>query len=57
MTNTPNKLRLPPPKLGEHNEWAYKDLLGYSEQEYTAFRMRNEVGETYPDELLPPLTE
>jgi len=57
MTNTPNKLRLPPPKLGEHNEWAYKDLLGYSEQEYAAFRMRNEVGESYPDELLPPLTE
>jgi len=57
MANTPNKLRLPPPKLGEHNEWAYKELLGYSKEEYEAFRERKEVGEAYPEELLPPLTE
>ena len=57
MANTPNELRLPPPKLGEHNEWAYTKLLGYSQEEYEAFRERKEVGESYPEELLPPLTE
>ena len=57
MANTPNDLRLPPPKLGEHNEWAYTKLLGYSQEEYEAFRERKEVGESYPEELLPPLTK
>ena len=27
-------LRLPPPRLGEHNEYIYKELLGVTEEEY-----------------------
>ncbi|MFQ5933901.1 MAG: CaiB/BaiF CoA transferase family protein, partial [Dehalococcoidia bacterium] len=34
MDQTPNSIRLPSPMLGEHNEWAYKELLGITDQEY-----------------------
>ncbi len=52
MTETPNRLRTPPPLLGEHNEEVYLDLLGYSRTEYEELIEKGLVGTTYPPELL-----
>ena len=40
MRNTSDEVRLPPPRLGEHNEEVYLDLLGYSREEYEALARR-----------------
>ena len=53
MRNTSDEVRLPPPRLGEHNEEVYLDLLGYSREEYDSFVERGIVGTRYPDEILP----
>jgi crotonobetainyl-CoA:carnitine CoA-transferase CaiB-like acyl-CoA transferase len=52
MANTPNEIRLPPPKLGEHNEYVYLDLLGYSRDEYESLIERGLVGTRYTPEAL-----
>ena len=51
--NTPNHIRRPPAKLGEHNEEIYLDLLGYSREEYDAMVAKGLVGDTYSEELVP----
>ena len=53
MRNTSDEVRLPPPRLGEHNEEVYIDLLGYSREEYEALVERGLVGTRYPAEILP----
>ncbi len=53
MTRTPNQLRTPPPKLGEHNHEVYIDLLGYRESELAELEAKGLVGTRYPDHLLP----
>lgn len=53
MSRTPNRLRTPPPKLGEHNHEVYCDLLGYSESELADLVSKGLVGTEYPDELVP----
>ncbi len=50
--DTPNWIRTPPVKLGEHNREIYVDLLGYSEQEYNDLCERGLVGTTYTPEVL-----
>ncbi|MBM4410149.1 MAG: CoA transferase [Chloroflexi bacterium] len=50
--NTPNWIRTPPVKLGEHNQEIYVDLLGYSQEEYDALCARGLVGTTYTPEVL-----
>lgn len=50
--NTPNWIRTPPVKLGEHNEEVYLDLLGYSRADYDALVARGIVGTTYTPEVL-----
>jgi crotonobetainyl-CoA:carnitine CoA-transferase CaiB-like acyl-CoA transferase len=50
--NTPNWIRTPPVKLGEHNEEVYVDLLGYPREEYDALVARGLVGTTYTPEVL-----
>jgi crotonobetainyl-CoA:carnitine CoA-transferase CaiB-like acyl-CoA transferase len=52
LDNTPNDIRTPPPKLGEHNEYVYLDLLGYSQEQYDALVAKGLVGTTYPPEVL-----
>ena len=54
MSRTPNQLRTPPPKLGEHNHEIYCDLLGYSEERLSELEQLGLVGTEYPDRLLPP---
>jgi len=53
MSRTPNQLRTPPPKLGEHNREIYCDLLGYTETELSMLESMGLVGTRYPDSLLP----
>ena len=53
MLRTPNSLRLPPPKLGQHNEEIYRGLLGYSEAELAALEAQGLVGTSYDPALLP----
>ena len=53
IRNTSDEVRLPPPRLGEHNEELYLDLLGYSREEYEALVERGLAGTRYPDEILP----
>ena len=52
MRNTSDEVRLPPPRLGEHNEEVYLDLLGYSREDYEALVERGLVGTRYPAEIL-----
>jgi crotonobetainyl-CoA:carnitine CoA-transferase CaiB-like acyl-CoA transferase len=52
MERTPDDVRLPPPRLGEHNEEIYLDLLGFSRAEYDAMVAKGIVGTTYPPEVL-----
>jgi crotonobetainyl-CoA:carnitine CoA-transferase CaiB-like acyl-CoA transferase len=51
--NTPNHIRTPPVKLGEHNEEIYIDLLGYSREEYDGLVEKGLVGTTYPESVVP----
>ena len=53
MAHTPNAVRTPPPKLGQHNEEIYLDLLGYTLEELEALKASGSVGTRYPPELLP----
>ena len=53
LANTPNAIRLPPPALGEHNDWAYLDLLGYTRAELDAIIAKGQAGTRYAASLLP----
>jgi len=48
-SKTPQKFTLPSPGLGEHNEWAYKKILGMSDEEYERLVKEKHIG----DEFLP----
>jgi crotonobetainyl-CoA:carnitine CoA-transferase CaiB-like acyl-CoA transferase len=40
-------IRTPPVGLGEHNEYVYKELLGYSEEEYRKLEGEGHIGTEY----------
>jgi crotonobetainyl-CoA:carnitine CoA-transferase CaiB-like acyl-CoA transferase len=44
MSKTPNHFRLPPVRLGEHNEYVYKKLLGFSDEEYARLEREGHIG-------------
>ncbi|MDA0366616.1 MAG: hypothetical protein O2843_12265, partial [Chloroflexi bacterium] len=54
MACTPNAIRTPPVRLGEHNEEIYLDLLGYSREELAGMEAAGLVGTRYPEQLLQP---
>jgi crotonobetainyl-CoA:carnitine CoA-transferase CaiB-like acyl-CoA transferase len=45
-------LRGAPCLFGEHNEYVYREVLGYSEAEYDAFRAGGHVADTFAPEAL-----
>ena len=50
MSEMPNNLRLPPVRLGEHNEYVYKELLGFSDEEYAELEKEGHIGTDFaPD--------
>ncbi len=44
MSQTPNQLRLPPVRLGEHNEYVYKEILKVSDEEYAELEKEEHIG-------------
>ena len=51
MLETPNGIRRPAPMLGEHNEYAFKELLGISDTEYASLEEKGHVGVEYSAHL------
>lgn len=51
MQRTPNRLRTGPVLLGADNESIYRDLLGYSEEEFEALKATGTVDTRFPDEM------
>ena len=51
MSRTPNSIRLPPCRLGEHNEYAYRELLSVTDAEYRALEGAGHIGTDYPPEV------
>ena len=47
MSGTPGSIRLPPCRLGEHNEYVYKELLGISDLEYAELEHEGHIGMDY----------
>jgi crotonobetainyl-CoA:carnitine CoA-transferase CaiB-like acyl-CoA transferase len=47
MSKTPNRLRLPPPCLGEHNEYVYKQVIGMAGEEYADLESKGHIGTCY----------
>lgn len=44
MSNTPNAIRTPPCRLGEHNEYVYKEILGITDKEYAELEKEGHIG-------------
>jgi hypothetical protein len=38
-------------RLGEHNEYVYKELLGYSEDEYRELETEGHIGTQYASHI------
>ncbi|MXY51718.1 MAG: CoA transferase [Gammaproteobacteria bacterium] len=54
MRHTPNALRSPPARLGEHNREIYCDLLGYSEAELAQLEARGLAATKFPPSIWKP---
>ena len=54
MARTPNRLRTPPARLGEHDREIYRDLLGYDEAEFQDLQRRGLVGSRFPAHIWQP---
>tara|TARA_Y100000590_G_scaffold73532_1_gene80990 strand:- start:3517 stop:4833 length:1317 start_codon:yes stop_codon:yes gene_type:complete len=46
-----NKLRRAAPRLGEDNEYVYKTILGYSNEQYEAYEKNGHIGMDYDDSI------
>lgn len=51
MSKMPNNLRLPPVRLGEHNEYVYKQILGVSDEEYAELEEAGHISMDYGPEM------
>ncbi len=51
MSLTPPDIRRGPVRLGEDNEYVYKTLLGYSDEEYAELEAEGHISMDYPDHL------
>lgn len=47
MSRTPLGIRTPAVRLGEHNQYIYKELLGYSQEEYRELETEGHIGTEY----------
>lgn len=56
LERTPNRLRRTAPKLGQDNEYVYRQVLGYSEEEYRRSEESGQVGPGYAPGVVPWLT-
>jgi crotonobetainyl-CoA:carnitine CoA-transferase CaiB-like acyl-CoA transferase len=53
-TETPNRHRRPPVRLGEDNDYVYRGILGVSDESYRGLIESGEAGTTYPVSILRP---
>ena len=53
MANTPNHIRTGPPLLGEHNEYVYREVMGYTEEQYRALEEIEQIGMGYAPGVAP----
>ena len=53
MANTPNHIRTGPPLLGEHNEYVYREVMGYTEEQYRALEEIEQIGFGYAPGVAP----
>ena len=53
MANTPNHIRTGPPLLGEHNEYVYREVMGYTEEQYLALEEIGQIGMGYAPGVAP----
>jgi len=51
MSQTPLSIRRPPCRLGEHNEYVYKEVIGVSEEEYVELEKEGHIGMDYVPEI------
>ena len=51
MARTPNAIRMPPCRLGEHNDYAYRELLGLNEERYREMEEAGHIGTNYAPEI------
>jgi crotonobetainyl-CoA:carnitine CoA-transferase CaiB-like acyl-CoA transferase len=51
MSKMPNQLRLPPVRLGEHNDYVYKQVIGVSDEEYQELEQEGHIGMDYVPEI------
>jgi crotonobetainyl-CoA:carnitine CoA-transferase CaiB-like acyl-CoA transferase len=51
LSATPTGIRTPPVRLGEHNEYVYKELLRYSEEEYRKLETEGHIGSEYASHI------
>jgi crotonobetainyl-CoA:carnitine CoA-transferase CaiB-like acyl-CoA transferase len=49
--NTPNEIRTPPCRLGEHNPYVYRELLATPPDEYRRLEETGHIGEVYAPHL------
>ncbi len=49
MSETPLSIRRGPVMFGQDNEYVYRELLGYTAEEYTAFEAGGHIGADYVD--------
>jgi len=52
MSKRPNSLRLPPVRLGEHNEHVYKKILAVSDEEYAELEKEGHIGTDFAPEAI-----
>ncbi|MBI4496411.1 MAG: CoA transferase [Chloroflexi bacterium] len=53
LSKTAAHIRRPAPRLGEHNAYVYREILGVTEDEYAELVRERHIGDTY-DVLLSP---
>jgi crotonobetainyl-CoA:carnitine CoA-transferase CaiB-like acyl-CoA transferase len=51
LSETPPRFRYPAPCLGEHNDYVYREVLGYTEEEIAGLEARDLIGEIYLEAL------
>jgi crotonobetainyl-CoA:carnitine CoA-transferase CaiB-like acyl-CoA transferase len=51
LSGTPLRFDTPTPCLGEHNEYVYRELLGYDESEYRRLEEEGHIGLDYVPEI------
>ncbi|MFQ5872405.1 MAG: CaiB/BaiF CoA transferase family protein [Dehalococcoidia bacterium] len=57
QSNHPNRIRIPPCRLGEHNEYVYKGLLGVSKGKYEHLKREGHIGTSYTSVSRPASKE